>query len=112
MHSALRLVLAKKPGLHAAGRAAPPAQLNPGSQSKQSVKPSVSVWLAYVPGSQLAGSSRLEPVGQKLPGEQRSQAVAPSALWNVPSAQSVQRGLRGDGAYEPGAHGSGNVDPS
>ena len=97
MHSALRLALAKKPGLHAAGRAAPPAQLNPGSQSKQSGTPSMSVWLAYVPGSQLAGSSRLEPVGQKLPGEQRLQAVALSALWNVPSAQSVQRGLRGRG---------------
>ena len=60
----------------------------------------------------MAGSSRLEPVGQKLPGEQRSQAVALSALWNVPSAQSVHRLLRGDGAYEPAAHGSATVEPS
>ena len=112
MHSLLRVALAYVPALHAAGLAAPPAHAKPAPQSKQSGTPSESETLPYLPGKQLAGSSRLDPTGQKLPSLHATQATAPSALWCDPASHSAHRSLRLDGAYEPAAHGVGAVAPS
>jgi hypothetical protein len=112
VHSAPRVVLAYVPALHAAGLAAPPAHANPTAQSKQSGTPSESEMLPYLPGSQLAGSSRLDPTGQKLPSLHGKQATVPSAPWCDPASHGAHRSLRLDGAYEPAAQGVGAVAPS
>ena len=111
VHSALRLALANEPGLHAVGRAAPPAHAKPASHSKQSGSPSISLALANVPASHVGANLSDAPSGQKSPASHASHAVAFDAAWYDPAEHSKHRPSSCVGVWLPGEHGDGAVEP-
>ena len=102
---------AKLPGEHAVGCVLPPTQKCPSGQSKHSGSPEGSDALAYVPGSHVGGSSSELPRGQKLPCAHGLHDDAPNSSWYVDAGHSVHVALRARGAWLPGLHADGAVEP-
>ena len=103
-HSVLRLAFANEPGLHAVGRAAPPAHAKPASHSKHSGSPSISLALANVPAVHVGASLSDAPSGQKSPASHASHAVALDAAWYEPAAQLVHTSPPSCALNVPGLH--------
>ena len=93
------------------GRAAPPAHAKPASHSKHSGSPSISLAFANVPASHVGASLSDAPSGQKSPASHASHAVAFDAAWYEPAMHSTHRPSSCVGAWLPGEHGSGAVEP-
>ena len=110
-HSVLRLAFANEPGLHAVGRAAPPAHAKPASHSKHSGSPSISLALANVPAVHVGASLSDAPSGQKSPASHASHAVALDAAWYEPALHSTHRPSSAAGVWLPGAQGDGVLEP-